>query len=122
MAKRAFGELESQILHILKTGERKTVKEVHHALGGQDSYNTIMTVMSRLAAKKQLAREKQGLQYEYWLVSSTPSSFLTLLKQRLFGVKTSLLVSHLIERADDLSEEDLIEMEKMVQEARRLKK
>jgi len=30
MPKRAFDELESQILYILKSGERETVKEVHH--------------------------------------------------------------------------------------------
>ena len=57
MSKRAFGELESQILFILRTGERKTVKDVHKTLGGHDNYNTVMTVMTRLAEKKQIARE-----------------------------------------------------------------
>lgn len=119
MAKRAFGELESEILHLLKSGERKTVKDIHQQLGGQDSYNTIMTVMSRLAQKKTLGRERVGLQYEYWILSDIhSSSFLEKLKKKLFGVKTSVLVSHLIETADDLSEEDLAAMEKLVQKAR----
>lgn len=117
MTKRAFGELESQILFFLKSGERKTVKDVHQLLGGQDNYNTVMTVMSRLAEKKQLGREKKGLQYEYWLLQSD-SSFLKTLKLKFFGVKTSLLVTHLIENADELSENDLIEMEKLVQNFR----
>lgn len=116
MAKRAFGELESQILYLLKSGERKTVKDVHQALGGHDNYNTIMTVMSRLAEKKLIARERIGLHYEYWIVNT--SSFLLSLKHKFFGVKTSTLVSHLIESADDLSENDLDEMEKMIQKAR----
>ncbi len=73
MTKRAFGELESQILYILKSGERQTVKDVHKALGGDDNYNTVMTVMSRLAEKKQLARERIGLQYEYWLLKPLDS-------------------------------------------------
>ncbi len=123
MAKRAFGELESQILFILNSAKRKTVKEVHQALGGHDNYNTVMTVMSRLVEKKQLAREKMGLYYEYWLVPSKNSySILSSLKQKFFGVTTSVLVNHLIETADDLSDEDLAEMEKLVQKARAAKK
>ena len=123
MTKRAFGELESEILYILKSGERMTVKEVHKALGENDNYNTIMTVMSRLVEKKQLSRERSGLRYNYWL--STPSeslSFLDKLKQKFLGVKTTTLVSYLIETADDLSDEDLMEMERVVQEMRNLKK
>jgi len=118
MTKRAFGELESQILYILKSGERKTVKDVHQALGGQDNYNTVMTVMSRLAEKKQLGRERTGLQYEYWIVAPTSSSFLKTLKQKFFGVKTSVLVNHLIETADDLTDDDLAEMEKLIKLAK----
>lgn len=122
MAKRAFGELETEILYILKSGERKTVKDVHKALGGHDNYNTVMTVMSRLAEKKQLAREKIGLQYEYWITSPKDStSFIDKIKKKLFGVKTSVLVSHLIESAEDLSDEDLAEMEKMIQKTRAAK-
>ncbi len=122
MAKRAFGELEAQILYILKSGDRKTVKDVHKALGGNDNYNTVMTVMSRLAEKKQLTREKIGLQYEYWLTApSSSASFLDKIKQKFFGVKTSVLVSHLIESADDLSEKDLEEMEQLIKKTRKSK-
>jgi predicted transcriptional regulator len=124
MTKRAFGELESQILYILKSGERQTVKSVHKALGGDDNYNTIMTVMSRLATKKILARERVGLQYEYWLVkpSQESFSFLDKIKHKFFGMNTTALVSHLIESADDLSDEDLKEMEKILQKRKDSKK
>jgi len=122
MTKRAFGELESQILLILQSAERKTVKNVHQALGGLDNYNTVMTVMSRLAEKKKLGRERVGLQYEYWILPSTNSfSFLDTLKQKFFGVTTSVLVNHLIETADDLSETDLEEMERLVLKAKAAK-
>jgi len=117
MKKRAFGELESQILMLLKSGDRKTVKDVHAALGGSDNYNTIMTVMSRLVEKKQLAREKQGHHYEYWILGTAPS-FLTRFKQKFFGIKTSVLVNHLIETADDLSDDDILEMEKLLHSKR----
>jgi len=119
MPKRAFGDLELQILHILKTGGRMTVKDVHRALGGADNYNTIMTVMNRLAEKKQLTRQRMGLQYEYWIrpQAHTPSLF-EKFKQKLFGVKTSAMVSYLIESADDLTDEDVVEMEKTLQRAK----
>lgn len=120
MTKRAFGELESQILFILKSANRMSVKEVHQALGGHDNYNTIMTVMSRLAEKKQLAREKNGAHYEYWILPSA-DSFLSKLKQKFFGVKTKVLVAHLIETADDLSDEDLVEMENLMQKIKKKK-
>lgn len=112
MAKRAFGELESEILSVLQGGKRMSVKEVHQALGGGNSYNTVMTVMSRLAEKKDLQREKMGLHYEYWMGKS--GSFLDKLKSKFLGVKTSILVSHLLETADDLSETDLKEMENIL--------
>lgn len=118
MTKRAFGELESEILYILKSGDRKTVKDVHKILGEKDNYNTVMTVMSRLAEKKLLGREKMGLQYEYWLLSSNSLSFLDKLKQKFFGLKTSALVCNLIESSDDLTMSDLDEMEKLIQKKR----
>ncbi len=115
MTKRAFGELESEILYILKSGEKKTVKDVHKILGEKDNYNTIMTVMSRLAEKKQLAREKCGSHYEYWQPITNSLSFLDKIKQKFFGVKTSALVCHLIESSEDLTLSDLAEMEKLIQ-------
>lgn len=123
MTKRGFGELELAILHILKSGERMTVKQVHQILS-QDKYNTIMTVMARLAEKKILKRDKVGLQYEYWLVPSTEKahSFIDQFKKKLFGIKTTEMVSYLIESDSDLSDEELNEMEKMLEKARAQRK
>lgn len=123
MIKRAFGELEMAILNILKSGKRMTVKEVHTILGGEDKYNTIMTVMSRLAEKKVLAREKIGLQYEYWLTPNPQKapSFFDKIKKMAFGVKTSAMVSYLIDSAENISEEEFEEMEKLLQEAKKKK-
>lgn len=120
MSKRSFGELELEVLHILKSGERMTVKQVHQMLGEQNKYNTIMTVMVRLANKGVLARERVGLHYEYWLVTPTAKipSFIEQFKKKIFGVKTSMMVNYLLESADDISEEDLAEMEKMIEKAK----
>lgn len=124
MTKRAFGELELAILQLFKSGSKMTVRDVHQALGGLDKYTTIMTVMNRLAEKNRLGRERIGLQYEYWILAShmkTPS-LLEQLKQKLFGVKTSAMVSYLIETADDISEDDLLEMEKLIKQTKEKRK
>lgn len=120
MTKRNFGELELTVLRILKNGGRMTVKQVHKILGEKDSYNTIMTVMLRLSQKKVLARERIGLQYEYWLVSSkekVPSLF-EQIKQKIFGFKSTELISYLLESNEEMSDEDLAEIEQMIQKAK----
>lgn len=124
MLKRSFGELEQEILHILKSGERMTVKDVHHILGDENKYNTIMTVMSRLAKKGLLARERTGLQHEYWQATSMEKvpSFLEQFKKKVFGIKTSVMVNYLIESATDISDDDLVEMEKMIEKAKAVRK
>jgi len=124
MAKRAFGELEYAILNILKSKNRTTVKEVHNIIGEQDKYNTIMTVMLRLSEKKILARERVGLHYEYWILPNpkkTPS-FFEQLKKMAFGIKTTEMISYLIESAEDISSEEFEEMEKLLQKAKTKKK
>ena len=124
MTKRAFGELELTILNLFKSDKRLTVKDVHYLIGGQDKYTTIMTVMNRLAEKKRLGRERIGLQYEYWLLPSENKipSFLQQFKQKIFGLKTSTMVSYLLESADDITEEELQEMEKLIEKAKQERK
>lgn len=119
MTKRSFGELEQEVLHTLKSSKRMTVKEVHQLLGDQNKYNTIMTVMARLAKKGVLARERIGLQYEYWLQSNAKiPSFIEQFKKKIFGIKTSTMVSYLIEAADDISDEEIAEMENIIEKAK----
>lgn len=123
MTKRAFGDLEQGILNILQSGKRMTVKDVQELLNSNDKYTTIMTVMSRLADKKILGREKKGLRFEYWLLTGkqTPVTILERLKARLFGLKTVEAVSYLLDGADDLTKDDLEQMEKLIAEAKKRK-
>lgn len=124
MSKRNFGELELEILQLFKSGKRMTVKEVYRILGEEkNKYNTIMTVMVRLSQKGMLMRERIGLQHEYWLADPTIKvpSFLEQIKKKFFGVKTSQMVSYLIESADDISAEDLVEMEKIIEKIKTTK-
>ncbi len=112
--KRAFGELETSILSLFKTGEKKTVKEILFRLGDKDKYNTVMTVMNRLVEKNELGRERQGLQFLYWRTG------LAIPKNRLMGLNPSKLVSHLIE--SDISDEELDEIEKLIKKAKQKRK
>ena len=119
--KRAFGELEMAILYILQTGKPKTVKDVHVQLGEKDKYTTIMTVMNRLVEKKRLQRERKGLQFYYWLnqEESQMTSLMQQFKNKIMGLNTAKIVSHLIDTSSDMTDEELGEIEKLIKEAKK---
>ncbi len=124
MVKRGFGELELSVLKMLSDGKKWTVMDMHRALGGKDKYTTILTVMNRLVQKKELARERNGLRCTYWIVQSegTFPSFIKVLKKKLFGFKPAEVVSCLLDGADELTEEELDQMQKMIAEAKQKRK
>lgn len=123
MKKREFGDLENEILMVLKTKKRATVNCVQEALGNVDKYTTVMTVMTRLVNKGILARQRVGLRFEYWLSDSQnkQESILKKMCSKLFNLKTAEVVSYLIHEAKDLSDEDLKEVEKAIAEAKKKK-
>jgi len=121
--KRLFGELELAILALFKTHEQLTVKDVLKLMGGGDKYTTLMTVMSRLVEKKELQRERIGLQYHYFMNPSkktAPSHLLERLKQKIFGGRSASMISYLL-KSNDITEEEITEMEKRIQEAKKSK-
>jgi predicted transcriptional regulator len=121
--KRIFGELELAILALFKTHDQLTVKEVLKMMGGDDKYTTIMTVMSRLVEKNELQRERIGLQYHYSINRSKKSSnLLERLKQKIFGGRSASMISYLLESGDDITEEELSEMEKLIHAVKKAKK
>lgn len=62
-----LGELESQVMEVLWERGRSSVRDVLGNLSGGKklAYTTVMTVMSRLAEKGLLEREKDGASYFY---------------------------------------------------------
>lgn len=124
MAKLGFGELELSILKIIRECGRATVREVYEKLGSEGSYTTIMTVMSRLADKGELMREKEGKQYIYWMASQNEASSKSILKRiqdKIFAGKPTAMVSYLLDADNEMSDQDLEEIEKLIQK-RRLEK
>ncbi|PIS00376.1 MAG: BlaI family transcriptional regulator [Chlamydiae bacterium CG10_big_fil_rev_8_21_14_0_10_35_9] len=125
MGQFAFGELELSILKAVRELGRATVHEVLKKLASKRSYTTIMTVMSRLAEKGELAREKQGKQYVYWITPHKERASKGLLKRiqdRLFGGKGAAMVSYLIEVSEEMSDQELCEIESMIQQKRQQSK
>lgn len=64
--RRAFGELEGEVLGALWAAPRPLVPaEVQAALGGGLAYTTVMTILVRLYDKGVIEREKLGRAYAY---------------------------------------------------------
>lgn len=63
-----LGELELAIMEILWERSPATVRQVREELAEERelAYTTVMTVMSRLADKGLLSRQKEGRAYVYW--------------------------------------------------------
>jgi predicted transcriptional regulator len=64
--RRVLGELEAAIMEIMWGHGPATVRDVHERLHERAlAYTTVMTVMSRLAAKGLLVRTKDGAAFTY---------------------------------------------------------
>jgi BlaI family transcriptional regulator, penicillinase repressor len=125
MVKLGFGELELSILKIIRELGKVTVRDVYERLGSGGSYTTIMTVMGRMADKGELMREKDGRQYVYWatLQNESPSkNILKRIQDKIFGGKSTAMVSYLLEADNEISDKDLEEIEKLIQKRRSEKK
>lgn len=121
MGKLGFGELELLILKSIRKLGRATVRDVYKSLGSKGSYTTIMTVMSRMADKSELMREKEGKQYVYWMAlqNESPSkNILSRIQDKIFGGKKAAMVSYLLEADEEISDKDLAEIEKLIQKRR----
>lgn len=121
MEKRIFGELELAILNVFqKEGTHHTVRTVLEALAREDKYTTIMTVMNRLVLKGELHREKEGHSYRYCLKAKKGKySLFDKWRQKIFGGNSALMISYLLESTADISEEELLQIEQLIDQAKR---
>ena len=116
MNKRIFGELELAILHIFqKDVSVRTVRDMIRALGKEDKYTTIMTVMNRLVDKGELHRAREGQAYCYSLqTKKTRNSLFEKWKHKIFGGNSARMISYLLESGEDISEEELLQIEQLI--------
>jgi len=120
--KRAFGELELSILKILKDEGIVTVSNVVKLLGNDCHYTTVMTVLNRLVEKGELFREKKGRHFEYRIEEKGIQSSFSLidrLKEKVFDGNALSMVSYLLESAEDVSDQELEELENWIQSERK---
>lgn len=123
--KRAFGELESTILHLIKNKKRATVSEIHNLLKKEVAYTTVLTVMKRLFEKNYLKREKTGRSYTYYLDSNYRSVSLNLLnrlKEKLFSGSPVEMISHLLKDPSKVTFEELDKIDLLIKKAKKKRK
>ena len=121
-SRRLFGESEWTILQQMKAKGEATVKDIFETLNQTVGYTTVMTVMTRLAKKGDLLRRREGKLYVYFLPLVAQTSSLGLverLKQRLFGGSSLVMIRYLIDSSEDLTAEDLDEMNDLLQKAKK---
>lgn len=68
MAINSLGPLEADIMQVIWKQDKVSVQDVHSELNKNRhiAYNTVMTVMTRLAKKEVLGRRKQGRLFLYF--------------------------------------------------------
>ncbi len=116
---RLFGELEARVMEIVWQLEEATVSDVLARLGEEYHYNTVMTVMSRLAEKGMLSRRREGRAHVYVPVESR-AAFLARVSRdvaegllREFGI---VAVAQFVDAADAVDPGLLAELHRRLQE------
>jgi predicted transcriptional regulator len=64
------GDLEDAVIAVLAGGDAMTVAEVRAELGARLAYTTVMTVLTRLAGKGTVTRDRDGRSHRYTLAAA----------------------------------------------------
>ncbi|PKM80043.1 MAG: CopY family transcriptional regulator [Firmicutes bacterium HGW-Firmicutes-14] len=119
----SLGPLEADIMQVVWERQKVTVQDVFEVLSEERSiaYNTIMTVMSRLAQKGILTRAKSGRSFVYsptTTKSEVAKGMLQYIIDKIFKGSKAPVFSHLLEDAD-LSKEEVAYLEELVKGKKR---
>lgn len=100
MAISSLGPLEADIMQVIWANQKVSVLDVHEELNkSRDiAYNTVMTVMTRLAKKEVLGREKKGRLYIYYPLLSRKEigkNMLNYLLEKVYGGQHQYLQNEL---------------------------
>ena len=120
---RVFGELEAKVMDAVWELDDPTVQAVCDHLGPSYNYKTVMTVLNRLVDKEALSRQRVSRAFIYRPRQSR-EAFLGRVSQMIlrgllhdFG---SLAVAQFVETLDEMDPQQLDELERLMQERRRL--
>lgn len=118
MNRKSSGELELRVLQIFEDLESACVEEVQKELGSALAYTTVQTIVTRLFEKGLLVRDKVGRRYHYSLNKAKARSKITELLRRQFSTPAQV-VSYFLDDPEGISEEELMEMEQLILEAKK---
>ncbi len=118
-----LGDLEADVMSVAWEKGRASVQDVQDALapGRSLAYTTVMTVMSRLAEKGVLEREKEGRAYYYRPAASQEKiagSLLRSMVNRLYDGATGRAVAHLLQTDSKVDDAELERLEKLIRSKR----
>ncbi len=118
-----LGELEADVMTVVWEKGSATVQDVQDALEPHRplAYTTIMTVMSRLAEKGLLKREKDGRAYIYTPAigqDRAAGSILHSLVQRLYAGATGKAIAQRLETDEQVDDAELERLEKLIHSKR----
>ncbi len=118
-----MGDLEADIMGVVWEKGKATVQEVLDALAPHRmlAYTTVMTVMSRLAEKGMLTREKEGRAFVYSPTvpqERTARTLLQSLVRRLYDGATGKAIAQLLETEEDVDDAELERLEQLIRSKR----
>jgi len=118
-----IGDLEADIMNLVWEKGKATVQDVQEALAPRRTlaYTTVMTVMSRLAEKGFLSREKEGRAYMYRPAipqERAAGSILQTLVRRLYAGATGKAIAQLLETEEDVDDAELERLEQLIRARR----
>jgi predicted transcriptional regulator len=115
----SLGPLEADIMQVIWKIQKATVQDVYDELSRDRTiaYNTVMTVMTRLAQKGVLKRQKDGRAYVYFpktTKNEVGKGMLQYVIDKIFGGSRAPVISQLLDETD-LSEEELKVLKRLVE-------
>jgi predicted transcriptional regulator len=118
-----LGDLEAEVMGVVWEKDRVSVQEVRDALRSSHAlaYTTVMTVMSRLAEKGLLEREKEGRAYIYTPAATQDKvarSLLQSLVRKMYDGAAGKAIAQLLEEDGNVDEAELERLEQMIRAKR----
>ncbi|MHB1125828.1 MAG: BlaI/MecI/CopY family transcriptional regulator [Bacillota bacterium] len=118
---KVLGHLEASVMEIVWQKERASVREVYETLLLQRdiAYTTVMTIMGRLADKKILRKDKQGVAYHYSPAFTREEFTRRFVHEVLDGLLeeyAEVAFAHFVSRLQEEDETKIAKLERMIKE------
>lgn len=115
-----LNELEAEIMQIVWTRGKTTVRDVHEELllKGYTPYTTVMAAMNNLAQKGVLKQDKKDRAYSYKPAVSNAqmaNDIVDNVIEKILGGSSSPIISHLLKLKDANEVEVLLELRNQLQ-------